>query len=87
MAIAGRDHRRALGQQHPGNLKASYIALNRVPLAAGQSPSVSISIQGGSQGTPTVNVSALLTDPTSATIIQANGGSCQSSGVVIPPTG
>lgn len=75
---------------HSGNnttvtLNKSYVALSTVPLGAGQSPSVSITIQPGNSALPTVNVSAILTDPVTNNVIQANGGSCQSTAIIIPP--
>jgi hypothetical protein len=67
-------------------LNTSYIGLPTVPLGPGQSPSVSMTIQPGSQAAPTVNVSAILTDPLTGNILEVNGGSCQGNGnVIIPP--
>ena len=68
-------------------LNTSYIGLNAVPLAPGQSPSVSMTIQPGNQAAPTVNVSAILSDPLTGNIVQVNGGTCQGSGSVITPPG
>jgi hypothetical protein len=63
-------------------LNSSYVALTNVPLAGGQSPSVSIQITP--VGTPpTVNVSAMVTDPETGSILQQNGGSCTGTEVVI----
>jgi hypothetical protein len=57
-------------------LGSSYVALTSVPLAAGQSPSVSLNITPSADSSPTVNISALLTDPQTGDILQENGGSC-----------
>jgi hypothetical protein len=63
-------------------LNSSYVALRSVPLAAGASPAVRIVIS--TSGTPpTVEVSSLLTDPSTGTIVQANGGSCTGTQIVI----
>jgi hypothetical protein len=66
-------------------LNTSYIALHNVPLPAGQSPSVSIFITPAANATPpSVDISSLLTDPKTRNIVQMNGGTCTSTGVVIP---
>jgi hypothetical protein len=67
-------------------LNSSYVALNSVPLSSGQSPSVNINIDPGNASPPTVNVSAILTDPMTGNILQENGGTCTSTGesTVIP---
>ncbi len=64
-------------------LGTSYVALNTVPLATGQSPHVSINIEPGNNTPPSVNVSSLLTDPLTGDILSANGGTCQSTGMQI----
>ncbi len=63
-------------------LSSSYVALTSVPLAAGQSPSVSLNITPVGNP-PTVNVSALLTDPETGDILQQNGGSCTGTQPII----
>ncbi len=66
-------------------LGASYVALPVVPLAGGQSPSVQIIINPPASGVlPTVNVSAMLTDPETGSVLQQNGGSCTATQQVIP---
>jgi hypothetical protein len=63
-------------------LSSSYVSLTSVPLAAGQSPSVSLNITPVGNP-PTVNVSALLTDPETGDILQQNGGSCTGTQPII----
>jgi len=66
-------------------LSSSYLALPSVPLAGGQSPSVQIIIVPPASGTlPKVNVSAMLTDPETGSVLQLNGGSCTASEIIIP---
>jgi hypothetical protein len=66
-------------------LSSSYLALPSVPLAGGQSPSVQIIIAPPASGTlPKVNVSAMLTDPLTGSVLQLNGGSCTATKIVIP---
>jgi hypothetical protein len=65
-------------------LSSSYISLPSVPLAPGQSPSMSINISP-MNNPPKVNISAFITDPMVGNILQENGGSCTGSQIVIPP--
>jgi hypothetical protein len=65
-------------------LSSSYVALPSVPLAGGQSPAVTINITPADTS-PTVNVSAILSDPQTGDILQQNGGSCTGTQIVIPP--
>jgi hypothetical protein len=64
-------------------LNTADIALNTVALGGGQSPAVNISITP-SGAPPSVNISALLNDPMTGNILQANGGTCQGTEIVIP---
>jgi hypothetical protein len=63
-------------------LSSSYVALTSVPLAASQSPTVQLNVTSPG-APPTVNVSAILTEPETGTILQNNGGSCTGTQVVI----
>jgi hypothetical protein len=67
-------------------LESGYVALDTVPLASGQSPSVNININPGSGAPPSVNISAILTDPMTGALLQENGGTCSNPGqtTVIP---
>jgi hypothetical protein len=65
-------------------LDTSYIALNAVPLPAGTSPQVTINIRpAGGAALPSVNISSLIVDPMTGTIIQENGGTCQSTTTIL----
>jgi hypothetical protein len=66
-------------------LSSSYVALTSVPLGPAQSPAVSINITPVGGNPPTVNVSAILTDPETGAILQQNGGSCVGTQIIIPP--
>jgi hypothetical protein len=66
-------------------LSSSYVALTNVPLAGGQSPAVSIQITPGNAVPPTVNISAMVTDPRTESILQENGGDCTGTQIVINP--
>lgn len=63
-------------------LSSSYVALTSVPLGGNQSPTVQLNVTAPG-APPTVNVSAILTEPESGTILQQNGGSCTGTQQVI----
>jgi hypothetical protein len=62
-------------------LETSDVALDAVPLIEGQS--VSIRVLPGSTNPPTVDVSAILTDPTTGDILLQNGGTCMGTSISV----
>jgi len=68
-------------------LTSSYVALQSVPLPAGQSPTVTLNINPANAPTvPTVHLSTIVTDPQTGDIVLQNGGSCTSTGMTIIST-